>query len=120
MIANGRSLVQVAAAASISFLLYSAVVEEVKADPPGAHYRHSQNTGIARAFCPPSMPVIGGGGFVETPSGGAFKEEKLRQTYPISDKTGTIAFGTSAIGWQVASSDFTDDVTAFSICASGG
>jgi hypothetical protein len=87
------------------------------ASPPDVHYVHTQKTGVARAFCPGSAPVLGGGGFVETPSGGIFKEEKLRQTYPISDKTGVIAFANSAIGWQVASSDFTDDVGAFAICA---
>ena len=98
-------------------LLCSVAVVPAQASPPDVHYKHTQKTGVARAFCPPGMPVIGGGGFVETPSGGAFKEEKLRQTYPISDKTGVIAFANTAIGWQVASSDFTDDVAAFAICA---
>jgi len=98
------------------FLLCAAAVT-VQAAPPGAIYMHHQDTGLARAFCSKRMPVIGGGGFVETPAGMPFKEEKLRQTYPISDATGVLAFGNSAIGYQVASSDFTDIVAAFSICA---
>lgn len=32
----------------------------------------------------------------------------------ISDRTGVIAFGSTAIGWQVASSDFI--VVSFAIC----
>ena len=49
-----------------------------------------------RAFCPAGMKVTGGGGFVE---GGS---DALRQSFPISDTSGTIAFGTIAVGWQVA------------------
>src|SRR5258706_12700697 len=62
-------------------------------------YLNRQGTGVARAFCPRQMPVVGGGAFVETPARGAFKEEKLRQTHPISDRTGTFAFGSTAVGW---------------------
>ena len=40
----------------------------------------------------------------------------LRQSYPISDATGVIAFGTTAIGWQAASADFQNTVAAFAIC----
>lgn len=82
-----------------------------------AEYISAQATGVARAFCPAGTTVLGGGGFVESPSGG-LKEEKLRQTHPISDATGVIASGTTAIGWQAASSDFTDTVVAFAICGS--
>jgi hypothetical protein len=107
---------RLAGVAFIALLLCAGVVSNAHAG--GAHYKHRQGTGLARAFCPSHMPVIGGGAFVETPPPpGAFKEEKLRQTHPISDKTGVIAFGTTAIGWQAASSDFTDTVAAFSICA---
>ncbi len=114
---TGR-LVGSAGVAFIALLFCAGVVKNAQAGPSGAHYKHRQGTGLARAFCPPHMPVIGGGGFVETPSPpGAFKEEKLRQTYPISDRTGVIAFGTTAIGWQAASSDFTDKVATFAVCA---
>ena len=65
-----------------------------------------------RAFCPAGMKVTGGGGFVE---GGS---DALRQSFPISDTSGTIAFGTTAVGWQVASSNFSGTIVAFVICAS--
>lgn len=82
-----------------------------------ATYPSAQATGVVRAFCPRGSTVIGGGGFIEvTPSGG-FREVALRQSYPISDPTGVIAWGNSAIGWQVASSDFADQAASFSICA---
>src|SRR5207249_2082210 len=81
-------------------------------------YVSAQATGVARALCPAGTTVTGGGGCVETPPPGGFKEEKLRQSYPISDPTGAIAHGTTAIGWQAASSDFSDTVVAFAICAS--
>ena len=103
--------------ALIAFLFCAVTVQTVQAAPPGAFYEHKQGTGLARATCSKRMPVIGGGGFVETPAGTPFKEEALRQTYPISDLSGVLAFGSSAIGYQVASSDFTDSVVAFSICA---
>ena len=75
--------------------------------------------GVARAFCPAGTTVLGGGGFVEQPTPpGIFKEVKLRQTYPISDATGVLAFGTTAIGWQAASSNFEDTVSSFAICGS--
>src|SRR5436190_1790474 len=98
-------------------ILLCAAAVTVQAAPPGAIYMHHQDTGLARAFCSKRMPVIGGGGFVETPAGMPFKEEKLRQTYPISDATGVIAFGTTAIGWQAASSNFQDIVVSFAVCA---
>src|SRR5437867_11573053 len=98
-------------------ILLCAAAVTVQAAQPGAIYMHHQDTGLARAFCSKRMPVIGGGGFVETPAGMPFKEEKLRQTYPISDATAVLAFGKPAIGCQAASSDFTDTVAAFAICA---
>jgi hypothetical protein len=79
-------------------------------------YVSAQSVGVVRAFCPAGSLVLGGGGFVETPPPGEFKEEKLRQSAPISDATGVIAWGTTAIGWQAASSDFTDTVVAFAVC----
>jgi hypothetical protein len=80
-------------------------------------YVSAQSIGVARAFCPAGTLVVGGGGFVETPPESGFQEEKLRQTYPISDATGVIAFLTTAIGWQAASSNFQDIVVAFAVCA---
>jgi len=94
--------------------------------PPGAQgaagatnvrYRSAQATGVARAFCQSGEKLTGGGGFIEDPSGSGAIEKKLRQTYPISDPSGTIAFDTTAIGWQAASSDFSGNVIAFAICA---
>jgi hypothetical protein len=80
-------------------------------------YESAESVGIARAFCPAGTLVLGGGGFVETPTGLPFQKEVLRETYPVSDATGTIAFGTTAIGWQAASSNFEDTVVAFAVCA---
>ncbi len=65
-------------------------------------------TSVARAFCPPGTKVTGGGGVSLSGAG-------LQQDYPISDATGVIAFGTTAIGWQIAASDFSD-VQAFVAC----
>jgi hypothetical protein len=79
-------------------------------------YVSNQSTGVALAFCPAGTTLTGGGAFVESPAG--FKEEKLRQSFPISDPTGVGAFGNTAIGWQAASSDFSDIVVAFAICGS--
>jgi hypothetical protein len=82
-------------------------------------YVSSTATGMARAFCPAGTRVIGGGGLVEAEEGGP-REVRLRQTHPISDATGVIAYGTNAIGWQAASSDFADTVVAVAVCAAGG
>jgi hypothetical protein len=79
-------------------------------------YRSAQGTGLARAFCLEGETVTGGGGFVEHEQGGLVAVS-LRQSYPISDATGVIAFGNTAIGWQAASSNFEDTVVAFAICA---
>jgi hypothetical protein len=79
-------------------------------------YIAKRGIGFARAFCPGGAAVLGGGGLVEQPSG-VFQEEKLRQSFPISDRTGVLAFGSTAVGWQAASSDFEDTVVAFVICA---
>ncbi len=69
-------------------------------------------TSVARAFCLAGEKVTGGGGFsTDAPGVG------LTQNFPISDASGTIAFGTTATGWQVASEGF-GNVQAFVICAS--
>jgi hypothetical protein len=100
---------------------------EGAAGPPGPagspglqtiNYRSSQGTGFARAFCLAGEKLTGGGAFVEAASGLGSDEVKLRQSHPISDETGVIAFGTTAIGWQAASSNFSGVVVAFAICAS--
>lgn len=114
---GSRRLLASASFALIAFFVFAVAVQTAQAAPPGAFYEHKQGTGLARATCSKRMPVIGGGGFVESPAGIGFKDEALRQAYPISDMTGVIAFGNSAIGYQAASSDFTDIVAAFSICA---
>lgn len=101
-----------------AFLLCAGVLQPGRAEAaaPGALYFSEQGTGFARAFCPGGAAVLGGGGLVEQPSG-VFQEERLRQSFPISDKTGVLAFGSTAIGWQAASSDFEDTVVAFVVCA---
>lgn len=71
-----------------------------------------EGTSVARAFCAPGQKVTGGGGI--STEGSAVG---LTQNYPISDSSGTIAFGTTAIGWQVAAEGFTA-VQAFVVCAS--
>ncbi len=70
-------------------------------------------TGFARVFCFTGTKVVGGGGFV---FGGT--SNAIMQNYPISDNTGVIAFDSTAVGWQVATSDFTGTAVAFVICAS--
>jgi hypothetical protein len=65
-------------------------------------------TSVARAFCPRGYIVSGGGGFSLNGAG-------LQQTHPISDIDGTVAWGSSAIGWQVAADDWSD-VQAFVVC----
>ena len=65
-------------------------------------------TSVARAFCYPGMKVTGGGGFSINGTG-------LQQSHPISDTTGAIAFGSTAIGWQVAAADWSN-VQAFVVC----
>ena len=69
-------------------------------------------TSVARAFCLPNEKVTGGGGFSTDAT-----QVGLSQSFPISDSTGAIAFGTTAIGWQVASETF-GNVQAYVICAS--
>jgi hypothetical protein len=71
-------------------------------------------TSVARAFCLPGEKVTGGGGFSTGPSASSVG---LTQDYPISDASGVIAFGTTAVGWQVASEGF-GTVQAFVTCAS--
>ena len=67
------------------------------------------NTSVARAFCPPGTKVAGGGGIT---SGFGFG---LQQSFPISDLTGVIAYGDTAIGWQAAADDFSF-AQAFVVC----
>jgi hypothetical protein len=79
------------------------------------NYRSAQGIGFARVFCEDGEIVVGGGGFAE--SGDGLHEAKLRYSFPIADATGVIAWGTSAVGWQAASSDFSGTVGALAICA---
>jgi hypothetical protein len=65
-------------------------------------------TSVARAYCPKGGTVTGGGGISLNGAG-------LSQSYPISDATGVIAWGSNAIGWQVAASDWSN-VQAFVVC----
>ena len=83
-------------------------------------YVLEEATGMARAYCPAGTKVIGGGGSVNVLEKGVSIPVHLRQTYPISDETGVIAFGSNAIGWQAASSDFAGTVVAFAVCAAVG
>lgn len=69
-------------------------------------------TGFARAFCFTGTTVVGGGGFV---FGGI--SNAISQSFPI-DSTGANAFGSTAAGWQVATSNFNGTAVAFVICAS--
>jgi hypothetical protein len=39
----------------------------------------------------------------------------LQQNYPIADETGLVAFGSTAIGWQIAASDWSY-VQAYVVC----
>jgi hypothetical protein len=68
------------------------------------------NTSVSRALCPPGTLVAGGGGITVQ---GA--EHALQQSFPISDSTGVIAWGSTAIGWQVAADDWSD-TQAFVVC----
>jgi Collagen triple helix repeat (20 copies) len=67
------------------------------------NYRsHQENGGrAARVFCLSGERVVGGGAFAV----GGFMTG-LIQNHPISDATGVIAFGTTAIGWQAATEGF--------------
>jgi hypothetical protein len=84
------------------------------AGPPGvanAYYVTAgmyPDTSVSRAFCPPGTKVTGGGGISITGIG-------MQQSFPISDTSGVVAFGSTAIGWQVAAPDFSD-VQAFVVC----
>jgi hypothetical protein len=87
------------------------------AGPPAQityHYRSEQENGgrAARVFCLAGERVVGGGAFAV----GGFMTG-LIQNYPISDATGVIAFGTTAIGWQAATEGF-GAVQVHVICAS--
>ena len=79
-------------------------------------YRFEQASAgrAVQVFCLPDEKVAGGGGFVSS----ANHDIGLMQNHPISDRTGVIAFGTTAIGWQVASVRFAGTVVGYVICAS--
>jgi hypothetical protein len=66
-------------------------------------------TSVARALCPAGWRVGGGGGITAGAGSG------LQQSFPISDNTGVIAFGSTAIGWQAAADDW-GFVQAFVVC----
>jgi hypothetical protein len=65
-------------------------------------------TSVARAMCPPGTKVTGGGGFSLNGAG-------LQQNHPISDNTGVVAYGSVAIGWQIAATDWSA-VQAYVVC----
>ena len=65
-------------------------------------------TSVARAMCPPGTIVTGGGGFSTNGAG-------LQQNHPISDESGLVAWGSHAIGWQIAASDWSS-VQAYVVC----
>jgi hypothetical protein len=65
-------------------------------------------TAVARAKCRPGTKVTGGGGFSLNGAG-------LQQNHPISDDSGVVAWGSVAIGWQVAASDWSP-VQAYVVC----
>jgi hypothetical protein len=65
-------------------------------------------TSVARAFCPDGTKVMGGGGL-------SLNQKGLQQNFPIADAGGLIAFGSIAVGWQVAAEDFSD-VQAHVVC----
>jgi hypothetical protein len=85
--------------------------------PAGAstyNYRFGSSTnGAARAFCLPGEKVTGGGAFATDAS----FTRGLIQNHPISDATGVVAWGTTAIGWQAATEGF-GPVQVYVICAS--
>jgi hypothetical protein len=66
-------------------------------------------TSVSRAICPPDTVVVGGGGL-------SVGGEALMHSFPIGDLTGVIAYGSQAIGWQVAGVDFSP-AYAFAVCA---
>lgn len=66
-------------------------------------------TSVARAFCPTGTKVTGGGGYSLSGVG-------LKYSFPIADETGLNAYGSTAIAWQVAATDWSD-VQAFVVCA---
>jgi len=80
-------------------------------------WRSAQGVGLARAFCLPGEVLVSGCGAIEAASGLGSDPVMLRQSFPISDETGVNAFGSNAIGWQVASSNFADTAIAFAACA---
>jgi len=85
------------------------------AGPVNVYYLSAQGTGSALALCPNGTKVTGGGGYVV--SSNSATNPRLRSNYPVSDTSGTGAFGTAAIGWQSASTDTGNTVVSFAICA---
>ena len=87
--------------------------------PAGAvsvQYRSSYGPGLVKAFCLSDEKVIGGGGSVGPP--GVFRSgDVVRGSFPISNVGGDYAFGTTAIGWEVAGSFDDSFVVAFVLCA---
>ena len=84
------------------------------AGPVNVYYISSQGAGSALAQCPTGTKVTGGGGYVLTSNA---TNPRLRSNYPVSDLNGTGAFGSAAIGWQAASTDSSNTVVSFAICA---
>ena len=97
---------------AISFACAGVAVPFAAQAAPGVLYVEGgmvPGTSVARAYCPRVYIVMGGGGLT-TAKGAA-----LQQSFPISDTTGVFAWGSTAIGWQVAADDWSD-VLAFVVC----
>ena len=65
-------------------------------------------TSVARAYCPVGTTVTGGGGISLNSMG-------LKYSFPIADESGVNAWGSTAIAWQVAATDWSD-VQAYVVC----
>ena len=77
---------------------------EMNAIAPGEYCRRHQVLVQLQAgpeLPPPVTPPVAGGGGITSGFGLG-----LQQSFPISDATGQIAYGDTAIGWQAASDDF--------------
>lgn len=66
-------------------------------------------TGFARAYCPPTWKVLGGGGFARTPFIAVYA------SVPIATTDGEIAGNENAIGWQVSAAE-ESIVQAYAVC----
>lgn len=99
-----------------SVVIIVGILVAIPASAGEAFYRSDQEReGVARALCR-GKALLGGGAFI-SPEGLHGEQTGLRTSHPISDRTGTFAWGTTAIGWQAASSGFEDHVASFAICA---